>query len=411
VLYISAEENIHEINLRLRAAMQQFGISEAYLSGLHVIGADRWGLHLVRINGRTPSLDDEGWAALKTELDHLQPDILIIDPLINFLGGADVNDNAVAGLLMSRLAKEAAIRNMAVMIAHHVSKGRDPTAAECAMCAASYVNLSRIGISIDPLKEGDAGKVGLPPWEANSVFRIVGTKQNYSPVKSEDDWFRFVSVEVPNAEPPIYLRGDDVGVVERFIPRASGAAAFPVELLRSAVQAIQDADPPLSPSARSNMRYAVPVIAKAMAPHRGGRASEPEAKAVLGHLIDVGLAKVEPRKISREGGRSDTRNGLFPTTTGANLLRENYSVIPQPPQSPATPTAGSGVNAGGDQPCGSPATQGGYGGNAGGGNAGSEPISHTIPPTASSPTRRRCGRSVAPESASLPVESPDGLSE
>jgi hypothetical protein len=391
VLYLSAEEGTEEINLRLRAAMQHHGISEADLYGLHVIGAERWGLPLVAVNKGTPCADEKGWATLGAELDHLRADILIIDPLINFLGGADANNNSVAGLLMSRLATEAATRNLSVMIAHHVAKGRDPAAAESAMGAASFVNLSRISLSIAPLQEEDAGTVGLPPWEAKVVFRVLGTKQNYTPVKSDDDWFRFTSVEVQNAQPPTYPTGDSVGVVERFIPQASGAAAFPEALLRSALEAIQDADPPLTPSAQSKTRYAVPVIARAIAPHRGGKASEPEAKAVLSHLIDAGLASVEERKINREGGRSDMRKGLFPTATGAELLRRGHGT-PQSPQSPADTSAGTVVDAGGDQPCGSPATQGGYGGKCGGEYAGPEPISHAVPkPLPKVKTKRRSG--------------------
>jgi hypothetical protein len=33
---------------------------------------------------------------------------------------------------------------MAIVIAHHAAKGRDPTSAESAMGAASFVSLSRI---------------------------------------------------------------------------------------------------------------------------------------------------------------------------------------------------------------------------------------------------------------------------
>jgi RecA-family ATPase len=114
VLYVSAEEPTHEVILRLRAAMQHHGISEADLAGLYVIGAERWGVHLVGINRGTPFEDEKGWAALEVELDHVQPDVLIADPLINLLGGADANNNSVAGLVMGRLARTAAARNMAV---------------------------------------------------------------------------------------------------------------------------------------------------------------------------------------------------------------------------------------------------------------------------------------------------------
>lgn len=105
-----------------------------------------------------------------------------------------------------------------MIIAHHVAKGRDPLAAESAMGAMSFVNLARVALNIDTLPEDKAWTVGLPTWEAKSVFRVIGTKANYTPVKSEDDWFRLISVEVPNAEPPTYPFGDNVGVVEPFAP-------------------------------------------------------------------------------------------------------------------------------------------------------------------------------------------------
>lgn len=162
VLYISAEESTNEIHLRLHAAMQHHGISTKVLSSLHVIGAEKWGLHLVTVDRGTPRLDEKAWAELEKELDHFCPDILIADPLINFLGGADANNNSVAGLMMGRLARLAATRNMAVMIAHHVAKGRDPLAAESAMGAASFVNLARIALSIDPLQEDKACHLGRP---------------------------------------------------------------------------------------------------------------------------------------------------------------------------------------------------------------------------------------------------------
>ena len=38
--------------------------------------------------------------------------------------------------------------------------------------------------------EADAGKVGVAPWDARSIFRVVGTKQNLSPPNAADDWIR-----------------------------------------------------------------------------------------------------------------------------------------------------------------------------------------------------------------------------
>jgi hypothetical protein len=84
------------------------------------------------------------------------------------------------------------------------------------MGAASFVNLARIALGIEPLAEKDAGSIGVPSWDARSVFRLVGTKGNLAPPKDTDRWCRIVNVEMNNAEPPVYPKGDNVGVVEVF---------------------------------------------------------------------------------------------------------------------------------------------------------------------------------------------------
>src|SRR6266480_758875 len=96
------------------------------------------------------------------------------------------------------------------------------------------------------------------------------TKQNFSPPDASDRWFRISSVEIQNQQPPVYLNGDKVAVIEAFHPGASGPI-FPPQLIRDALAAIDRANPPLTPASQSKTRYAAPVIAQAIAHHRGGR--------------------------------------------------------------------------------------------------------------------------------------------
>jgi AAA domain len=355
VLYLSAEDSTDEIALRLRAAMQHHGLSDADVPGLNVIGAESWGLPLLSAASST-AIDQRGWGALNAELDAIELDVLMLDPLINLMGGVDSNDNSAAALLMGQLVTLAAKRNVAVIIAHHAAKGRDPTSAESAMGAASFVSLSRIVLNIEPLAEKDAGLLGLPPWEAKSVFRVLGTKLNFSPLNTDDRWYRTSSVEIQNQEPPIYVTGDKVAVVEVFRPGSSGPV-FPPLLIRDALVAVDLASPPLSPSKQSRDRYAAPVIAEAVAHHRGGRKSDAEGKAVLDHLISSGLVHVQPVKMTRPGGRSDNRNGLILTAAGKAVIEPAYqgpNNSPQSPQSPAVSTPGTAENAGGDPLAGPP---------------------------------------------------------
>ena len=371
VLCLSTEDGRHELALRLRAAMEHYGLTDADVAGLYVIGADGWGLPLLRAEANRAVLDTGGMCALTAELDHIKPDVLIIDPLINVMGGVNANDNAAAALLMGQLAVLASTRRISIALAHHVAKGRDVTSAESAMGAASFINLARIALAIEPLGEKDAGKIGLPPWEAWSVFRVLGTKQNFSPPNLKDRWFRLVSVEMANAEPPIYTTGDRVAVVVPFEPSSSGPAYAPA-LIRDALAAVDDADPPLSPSKQAKDRYAVPVIAKALAAHRGGHASDTEGESVLRHLLASNLVRVDDIKLNRPGNRGDIRKCLVLTPAGkAALNQPDTPGEKTSPRSPQSPAMSLHENAGGD-PLGPPQPQGGCGGNAGSKDNGAE---------------------------------------
>jgi hypothetical protein len=155
------------------------------------------------------------------------------------------------------------------------------------------------------------------------------------------------------------MHGDQVAVVEPFQPGSSGPA-FPPALIRDALAAVDSASPPLSTAKQARDRYAVPVIAQAIAPHRAGRVSEAEGKSVLDHLLASDLVRISEMKLARSAGRSDTRKGLILTPAGKAAL----SVSNTPPQSPQSPADALQDNAGGD-PRGPPQLQGGYGGSAG----------------------------------------------
>jgi hypothetical protein len=341
VLVLSAEDPTAEVARRVRAAMHHHGLTDQDVAGLHIIGANDWGLSLLRAVGNTPALDQRGWDALNAELDNINPDILILDPLLSLLGGVDGNNNSAAAVLMAGLVKLAAERHMAVIVAHHTAKGRDPTSAESAMGAASFVNFSRIGLSVEPLAEKNAARIGVAPWEAKSFFRVTGVKQNFSAPDVDDRWFRYVSVELPNQQPPIYPAGDKVAVVEVFQPGVS-MPAYPPAMIR-VLKAIDSANPPLSPSKQAKGRYAVDVIAHAIAHHRGGKMSDVETEGVLGYIQHSGLAAVQSVNVPRPGSRADVRKGLVVTPEGKAAMRHPTQPASQArgPRSPRSLPAGT----------------------------------------------------------------------
>ena len=181
MLYINAEDATNEVALRLRAAMIHHGVSDADASTLFVAGADKIRPSLLEPDRNQTRLNAAGWTELEAELDHIRPDILIIDPLVCLMGGVSLNDNAAAALLIGTFVELAARRDIGIVIAHHSAKGRDLSSAEASMGAASLVNLARICLSLEALSEADAVKVGIAPWQAKTVFRLLKTKQNLSP--------------------------------------------------------------------------------------------------------------------------------------------------------------------------------------------------------------------------------------
>jgi AAA domain/Primase C terminal 2 (PriCT-2)/Bifunctional DNA primase/polymerase, N-terminal len=167
VLVLSAEDPTSEVARRVRAAMHHHGLKDADVAGLYIIGADTWGLPLLRCSGNVPAPHEAGWEALNAEIDRINPDIIILDPLLSLMGGVDGNNNSAAAIFMGKLVKLAADRRVAIVVAHHAAKGRDPTSAESAMGAASFVNFARIALTIEPLSEKDASRIGVPPWNVD----------------------------------------------------------------------------------------------------------------------------------------------------------------------------------------------------------------------------------------------------
>jgi hypothetical protein len=192
-------------------------------------------------------------------------------------------------------------------------------------------------------------------------------KQNFSAPDVDDRWFRYVSVELPNQQPPIYPAGDKVAVVEVFQPGVSGPA-YPPAMISDALKAIDSANPPLSPSKQAKGRYAVDVIAHAIAHHRGGKVSDVEAEGVLGHIQHSGLAVVQSVKVPRPGSRIDVRPGFVVTPEGMGAMQAPDPAGVASTRLPQSPQSSRGNDAGlsdSEPPKGSRSPLRGCGGNAG----------------------------------------------
>ena len=135
VLFINGEDGSVEIQRRLCA----FCLAHAPLAGrtlnrLYVAGADDpqvQRLSFLQTTGKNFSMvDRSGFQVLGSALETLQPDLLVLDPLVTFCGGGNMNDNAVMAQVIRELKRLATKFDCAVLVVHHTRKGAEDGNAE-----------------------------------------------------------------------------------------------------------------------------------------------------------------------------------------------------------------------------------------------------------------------------------------
>ena len=229
------------------------------------------------------TLDQGGFRVLEGALEALLPDLLILDPLVAFCGGGNMNDNGVMAQVIRELKRLATKFDCAVLIVHHTRKGADDGNAEAISGASATVNLARRAIMPVLMTDGDAKLLGVLPSERFRYFKLVDAKSNLAPRSADSPWYRLHSVELPNPEPPIYPHGDNVQAVERVKPSvmASASSTADDQKIQDAILDVVDRGKmidgksyPYSPSmagaenARSLLDDAMAAVADATAPRQ-----------------------------------------------------------------------------------------------------------------------------------------------
>jgi Bifunctional DNA primase/polymerase, N-terminal/AAA domain/Primase C terminal 2 (PriCT-2) len=223
VLFINGEDGTAEIKRRMWAFRRAHAdrISEQTLDRLYVVGADDprvQRLSFLRTTEKNASLlDHNGFAVLESALDALRPDVLMLDPLVAFCGGGNMNDNAVMAQVMRELKRLAAKFGCAILIVHHTKKGGERGDAETVSGASSTVNLPRRVLMPVPMTMEEAPRLEVLPSERFRYFKLVDAKTNFTPRTADSPWYELHSIELPNPEPPIYPHGDNVQAITRIV--------------------------------------------------------------------------------------------------------------------------------------------------------------------------------------------------
>ena len=177
------------------------------VDALLVAGADDWRvqrLSLLRTEKGNSLLDETGIAHLESLLDGLRPDVLVLDPLVAFCGGGNVNDNAVMSLVMRAVKRLATKFDCAVLVIHHTRKGGDLSNAEAISGASAIVNLARRAIMAVPMTADEAKQLGCPAVTAVRILQSRGREVQPCAAARRHPLVRLCDVALPNPEPPSY---------------------------------------------------------------------------------------------------------------------------------------------------------------------------------------------------------------
>ena len=164
VLYLNGEDSSAEITRRLCGFCQQHQLTEQDLVGLYVAAADDarvQSLSFLRVSDKNATaLNESAFGVLEAALQSLRPDLLVLDPLVVFCGGGNMNDNAVMSLVMRKLKALAVKYDCAILIVHHTRKGgRGATrrgTPRAISGAAAIVNLARRALMPATMTDAEA---------------------------------------------------------------------------------------------------------------------------------------------------------------------------------------------------------------------------------------------------------------
>jgi hypothetical protein len=328
-LVINGEDDTDVILRRVCGFCLAHGIAEHDLHRLTVVGANDAQVQRISFlttNERGMSaLNQGGLDALQLALDALHPDIVVLDPLVSFCAGGNMNDNSGMSLVMRKLKEIAARNQCAVIIVHHTRKGGDAGNVEAISGAAAITNLARRAIMPAPLTDEDIKRLGILRSERLQYFKLVDAKSNLVPRAADSPLYRLIGVELPNPEPPLYRKGDNVQAITRVVlPTQSGANPDDLKMELAVMEVVargKEIDGqayPYSPSLagatneRALLADAMAAVEKATAPRQWHHADLEEAvKTVITRMQANGRLVVRAMKdLMPHPGRFRKARGL-----------------------------------------------------------------------------------------------------
>jgi len=201
VWIVNLEDPLEEMQLRLAAAMQHYGVDHDDIDGKLFMDAEDTMQMVMAAEGRDGLIQNEALLDFMVgRIKALDIGVVIIDP---FVSTHLVNENSNASIqaVVAMFRKMARETSAAVHLIHHVRKGNgDDATIDSVRGAGSLIGAARSARVINKVTEEDAMRLGIDEREARGIFRVDDGKANLAPPAEKAVYRRMVGVQLPNDE-------------------------------------------------------------------------------------------------------------------------------------------------------------------------------------------------------------------
>jgi hypothetical protein len=217
VWYLNAEEDQHELDRRVAAIMQRFGITKEQLGNdrLHVQSVRNMGWKLAHLNAKgqaeinKPLLD-----AFIQQAKEQGIDVIWFDPQVSFHCVSEVIPEHMEMLFKDGFGAIAEQARCAVESVHHTRKpapGQKDVTIDDSRGSSAQVGAIRYGRVLNFMSSKEADALGIPADERTKYLRVDNAKANYAPLHVIN-WLQVTIENLPN-NTDAYPHGDTVATV------------------------------------------------------------------------------------------------------------------------------------------------------------------------------------------------------
>jgi hypothetical protein len=227
VLLISLEDDHDELQRRIKAVLDHYGIDRSELKGWLFCATPK-GVKLAQLNGRTHivgPLEQQ----LRDAITRRKPNLVSLDPFIK-THGLDENKSVDMDFVCDLLATFAIEFGIAVDSPHHVHKGTlTPGDADSGRGSSGIRDAGRLVYTLTPMSEDEASTHGIAAEDRGEYIRLDRAKVNLIGRAGKPEWFQLIGVAIGNATPE-YEAGDTIQVVVPWAPTSPWADVSAVTL-------------------------------------------------------------------------------------------------------------------------------------------------------------------------------------